>query len=132
MYKHASQFSPYFSRLNYCAYLGVVITGIFSFLRLANSTRHSLEAVCARLETGCKPWSSCQTIAETFKKGSYKKDDVGGDVGTYHIRLLRVMKGELYIDWPWGANRFLRNAYSNGMCVLVYVRVSKTLLLPLL
>ena len=45
---------------------------------------------------------------EKFKNESYKKE-ISGIAGTHHFRFLRVMNGELCIDWPWGARcRFRR------------------------
>eukprot|EP01036_Dinobryon_divergens_P027364 gene27365-36129_t len=105
-------------------------SGIFSFLRLANCSRHSLEAVCARLETGCKPWSRCHIIAASFKDGKYKKDGVVGDVRKFDIQLLRVMNGELYVDWPWGANRFLRTKKVSDLPDSVFLFAEQQAYLP--
>ena len=89
-------------------------TGTFSFLRLANVTNFSLEAICARLETGCSAWSNCHSVAKESKKGFFNKEDKGGDASRFNVRMLRVMKGELYVDWPWGAYRYSKDVYTTG------------------
>jgi len=59
--------------------------------------------MCAYIETNCDGWKKCNDKINILKNITYDDDDEFFDDT---IRLLRVIKGKLYFDWPWGIQRF--------------------------
>ena len=81
-------------------------------------TRSRVEIICAWAETFCSPWTVCQEEVIANKEGRYKNDlSKPGSIQYSHgldrifrdFRLLRIMNGTLYNDWPWGMERFEKN-----------------------
>ena len=73
-------------------------------------TVERLKAGCAWLESGCTMWSpECTGNVSAFERGRYPQahSDKKFHFGEPFVftRLFRVTKGELYYDWPWGADR---------------------------
>ena len=100
--------STYLKRVLQCANFEPSIdgeSGILSLLKLARPTKVTLQSVCAWLETSCSPWNACHTIVSQFANETYPPK-LDGLVQRHDLRLLRIMKGKLYIDWPWGTTRF--------------------------
>ena len=78
--------------------------GILSLSKLLSGVnKHTIEAICAYIETNCDHWKKCNEKIGYLKNKTYNSNEKFFD-GT--IRLLRVMKGRLYYDWPWGITRF--------------------------
>ena len=118
--------------------------GIIDYMKLVPVTRETVEAVCAWIDSGCNisdsrnvpggnsytPWSMCYKEAARLRSFSrenpdYAEDHMPGvyfnDVRRthlfepdYNIHLMRVMGGELAVDWPWAMERFkVRNRHPN-------------------
>ncbi len=80
--------------------------GTFSMLEMIPPTKEIMERLCAYTETQCRPWSKCQTLFEQFRNGSlqYPTENIPPPFRGYY--LLSVSNGSLYIDWPWGRDRY--------------------------
>lgn len=79
--------------------------GAVSLYKMLPPSKEILKSVCAYLETRCSPWKNCLSHIEEFQ--NHPPDGLGGLVGPpFHVKLLRIMNGELHRDWPWGENRF--------------------------
>ena len=82
--------------------------GTFSMLRMIQPTRETIEILCAFEENrGCGTWNECRSFAEGHKNGSRNfpsADNFPEQFTGYY--LVRVANGSLFIDWPWGRNRF--------------------------
>ena len=88
--------------------------GILSFMRLVKISRRTVELACAWAEHRCWPWVKCKRVAEGYKNGTRKFHYLIGD--NPHIRLMRVMKGKLYLDWPWGSYRIYK---VHSICITI-------------
>jgi hypothetical protein len=81
--------------------------GSVKMLQMVPLTRSRAEIICAWAESSCSPWTDCQHLVETNKKGGYNQElKVPGFYGFRDFRLLRVTNNTLYNDWPWGMERF--------------------------
>ena len=90
--------------------------GTLNLLQMLPLTRYRTEVICAWAESFCSPWLSCQQEVEKNKMGNYDKSlDIPGssmkvmERSFRDFRMLRVIDGSLYVDWPWGMERFVRD-----------------------
>lgn len=84
------------------------IKGASSLTNLIPPRKAIIEIICAWAETGCKPWSECRKHVRRYKR-SYFFDPLADSKFTtspFQVKLLRVIDGRLYFDWPWGRDRF--------------------------
>jgi len=78
--------------------------GVLSFMRLVGVSRRSVTQACAWIEEPCWPWKVCNDIAAQYLTG---EQEYPRDVD-YFTKLIRVHKGTLYLDWPWGSGRIFK------------------------
>lgn len=78
--------------------------GIISLMRLLGVTKDSILLGCAYAESrkACLNWPRCRKHLENLLSGT-TKPSTHFDL---NIRLVRVMNGRLYYDWPWNIGRF--------------------------
>jgi hypothetical protein len=87
------------------------LDGSISLTRLVKPSRKTVEVICAWAEsTRCSQddWSTCQDEVVRFKKhGPDNKNDISMPRLNFFARfqLVRIIDSELYLDWPWGAER---------------------------
>lgn len=79
--------------------------GCLSLLRLLPPTREIIEMMCVYAETRVIDWDICTEILNTFKGGTYPPHYPADSNGFESFGLFRVMSGNIYGDWPWGAER---------------------------
>lgn len=84
--------------------------GTLSLLELYPPTREVVELFCLWAETRCYDahgnWSGCKKLLEEYRKGNYPKEFGMLKHNMFEsFRLLRIMNGTLYYDWPWGIDR---------------------------
>lgn len=91
--------------------------GAWSLLKLAPTTKESLELICAWAESKCRPWVTCRDTVAKFRKGEFEPgmDDLGSVWFGRTAILLRVIDNHVHYDWPWGIERFQgrEDHYSN-------------------
>jgi len=75
-------------------------------MKLVPPTQETVELMCTWAETMCYPWAHCRKQMDLFKQGGYPKELLHMTTVPYQVRLIRIIKGALYFDWPWGENRF--------------------------
>ena len=78
-----------------------------------------LKRGCAWLESNCKMWTEeCLKKVNEYEQGNYPK--LHGDkkflFGEPFVftRMFRVIKGDIYYDWPWGVERLINTLDQNG------------------
>jgi hypothetical protein len=50
-------------------------------------------------------WHECHEKVKQFRDGKYS-EELGSFLGSpFQSRIIRLMKGALYMDWPWGRKR---------------------------
>jgi hypothetical protein len=80
--------------------------GFYENMKSIPMTNDLLLNICAYCETTCKLGPDCRKLVPKFLNGSYPTN-LGRILNSpFHARLLRVIGGELYFDWPWGTERF--------------------------
>lgn len=88
------------------------ITGQLSLLTLVPMTSMIIELMCTWAENACAPWRHCHNWRERFKskfqnnREANPLEETKYTTAPYQVKLLRVIKGKLYFDWPWGVDRF--------------------------
>ena len=103
-------------------------SGILHILKLVPTTRDILKAVCAWMETGCENWKICQEksideMTEATNGNLDEKDLQGKTASPYQTKLLRVINGTLFYDWPWGRGRFDKKSFNYFPILWVLERV---------
>ena len=78
--------------------------GGISIMKYVKMTKESLELACAWVESGCQPWPTCRPLVDKYKSGTYQNGNLMAFQGT-SIKLVRIINGQLYGDWPWGQER---------------------------
>ena len=74
---------------------------------------------CAWLESNCKMWTEgCLKKVQEYELGNYPKEHgdkkfLFGEPFVF-TRMFRVMKGDLYYDWPWGMDRLMNTLDEHG------------------
>lgn len=82
--------------------------GSLSLLRSLPPSRETVEIICAWAETRCDRWKNCDILMKAMKEGKHHTG-LNHVVGSPHqARLMRIMNGKLYYDWPWGLDRFTK------------------------
>lgn len=85
-------------------------SGPLHLMKLIKPTKELIEQMSAWCETQCLPWADCHQHVKDFKNGSYpssfERIDLMSSGSPYQVKLLRFIKGKLYLDWPWGVERF--------------------------
>ena len=93
---------------------------IWQLMKLIPPTRQGTEGVCAWIEAGmrnfCSRWDGCQKLAATYKNGGYDKKRVMNG-----ILLVRVVDGDLMVDFPWGSERLAPNLQFENFVLLILV-----------
>lgn len=81
-------------------------TGAINLLKLMPPSKLTVELMCAWAETHCEPWDKCHEVAEEFKSGKFPANfGMNHYDGFQSFRLLHIMNGSIYYDWPWGIDR---------------------------
>lgn len=98
--------------------------GSLNFMKLIPPTKEIIERIAAWCETECTPWKKCGDIVKDYKLGNYPKSveriERMSNGSPYQVKLLRISKGKLYLDWPWGRDR-IRLPYGSITAPLLYV-----------
>lgn len=96
--------------------------GLVDRMRTKPLTTKHLKYLCAYVEEHCNErlWPQEKCKRPDFNKyfnGSYYRHDKGFNAYTpfSQARLLRVLSGQLYYDWPWGIERLKEDINSNPM-----------------
>lgn len=93
--------------------------GLLSFMRLLGVSQRSILLASAWIESqhrkgaddgfamagGCSPWVACKKKADGFMSGQLAYPD---RLENYFVKMVRVTKGRLYLDWPWGSGRIFK------------------------
>ena len=97
--------------------------GLYEMMSLITQSQQVVERVCAWLEPfhhpeiECDsrtderiaiPWTQCQLLADEYKRGKYSSDLRDKLTSPYQARLVRVFNQSLFLDFPWGVERFPR------------------------
>lgn len=84
--------------------------GSLHLSELLKPTKSMLESVCAWAEShelDCETWHLCYKQLLHFKNLNAASEELNYFVGTpYRLKLMRIINGTLYIDWPWKRYRF--------------------------
>lgn len=99
-----------FQKILQCAPSEPDIYGPSGSLHLAHLipvTRRGLEVASAWVETQCEDWQYCDHEANVLAK-KYSNSSEERKFPDERTRMLRVINGELFYDWPWGIERFQR------------------------
>ena len=103
--------------------------GGLSMLQLVKLSRDSLEMAAAWAETNCKPWPECRPHVTSFKAGEFPFKTI--EYEGANIQILRIIRGELYGDWPWGyerqGNKWTTSGIGVGGALSLFVRVVRTI-----
>jgi hypothetical protein len=98
--------------------------GSLNFMKIIPPTKEIVENIAMWCETECQPWSRCQQLKEDYKNGNYPnsvdKMPRMSNGSPYQIKLLRLLNGKLYLDWPWGRDR-IRLPYGSITNPLLYL-----------
>ena len=76
------------------------------FLKLIPYTKKSLTIMSAFLETNCEPWWRCHDNMKEFMNGKYRNGLSNHISSPGQGRIIRIHQNKLYIDFPWGLERF--------------------------
>lgn len=88
------------------------ITDQLSLLKLVPMTKMIIELMCVWAENACAPWRHCHTWRERFinnfinNRETNPLEETKFTTAPFQVKLLRVIKGKLHFDWPWGVDRF--------------------------
>lgn len=92
--------------------------GSISLLKILQPTRHIVELMCSWAESLCVhdgDWRECHKNIDILRSGDpgqviynkVRKDGKDNIINNpYYIRLIRIMNGSLYYDWPWNRKQF--------------------------
>lgn len=91
--------------------------GIYEFMAFVPHTNETVERIAAWLEgsyirdhecasAGEIQWLQCQELADEYKKGRFSKTLTDKLTSPQQARLIRVVNQTLFIDFPWGMDRF--------------------------
>ena len=73
--------------------------------RMVPPTRETIRLMATWVESRCDVWAKCNEELKRFDSGETREWGVGGKKGAmdspFQVRLLRVLQGKLYIDWPF-------------------------------
>ena len=76
--------------------------GSMNMLRLLPPSQFTVKYLCARIETHCDNNAACHEQIENLSSGKYRDSfELGSWLG-----LLRIIKDDVYLDWPWGRHRW--------------------------
>ena len=83
--------------------------GTMSLMLLDPPTKETFEMIALWAETRCanqgSDWSACHRLLPNFKNKQYPAEfNMHKNFG-WTFQMLRIIKGELYHDWPWGIER---------------------------
>ena len=98
-----------FNKLLQCAPVHPILHNKLSSLH--QITKQSIQLVAAFIESECRPWSVCRNdIVPKYLQGKYPPTlgnrNTQRDNYWQGARMYRVMNGTLFLDWPWGRERF--------------------------
>eukprot|EP01031_Cornospumella_fuschlensis_P034945 gene34945-42320_t len=79
--------------------------GTISLMKMITFSKEMVKVVCAWAESNCSPWSHCHKLVEQYS-GAPPTGRPSYLGSPYQAKLMRVIKGSLYLDWPWGIERF--------------------------
>jgi len=83
--------------------------GTMSQMLLTPPTRESVELVALWAETKCvdqgSDWGKCHHLLPKFRDEKYPENFNQEHMFDWRMNMLRIIKGELYHDWPWGIER---------------------------
>lgn len=102
-------------------------SGGYQMTKILPLSKGVIELMCTWAESQCQPWIECQKISSKFKDGDYEANinilHYMSDGGQYQIKMFRIMNGKLYMDWPWGMDRFQRPyaSVSNSLLFLTNI-----------
>jgi hypothetical protein len=106
--------------------------GIWQFLKNVPPTSDLVKLLCAWCETdsqwaSLRDWKPLRKKAVELSKTNFTGKTVApGAAGSpYQVRLMRVINGSLYQDWPWGAERFHNELVANGPAFLLMLVLEK-------
>jgi hypothetical protein len=86
-------------------------------------TNESIEMLCTFAETKCFPWINCKNDRNKYKNGAYPNNLNNYITSPYQMKLLRIINGELYMDWPWGISRFKIPDKSSTMIIDILLNI---------
>jgi len=73
--------------------------------KMVPPTRETIRLMATWVESRCDVWAKCNDELKRFDSGETREWGVGGKKGAmdspFQVRLLRVLQGKLYIDWPF-------------------------------
>ena len=75
--------------------------GSISMMKLLPPSSETVKYLCAKIETSCDQISDCQQKVDELSAGKYPGSFSHGS----WLGLLRIMKDDVYLDWPWGHDR---------------------------
>jgi len=83
--------------------------GTMSLMLLDPPTKETFEMIALWVETRCanqgSDWSACHRLLPNFRNKQYPAEfNMHKNFG-WTFQMLRIIKGELYHDWPWGIER---------------------------
>jgi len=84
--------------------------GIINILEMIRPTRNILELMCAWTETRCSHWDNCREWIQMLRSDvpeNFSKMEGDLQIALAHINLVRIMNNKVYVDWPWGAKRYM-------------------------
>ena len=75
--------------------------GSISMMKLLPPSLGTVKLLCAKIETSCDEILRCQEKLAELSSGKYPESFRHGS----WLGLLRIMKDDVYLDWPWGRDR---------------------------
>lgn len=87
--------------------------GTMSQMLLTPPTRESIELVALWAETKCvdqgSDWGACHRLLPKYRNKGYPAEFAQEHIFYWRMNMLRIIKGELYHDWPWGIERISKD-----------------------
>lgn len=100
-------------------------TGAVSSLRLIPPQKRTLELMCVWAETRCEPWSKCQEYLPNFQSGKHpEKLEIQRFDFLQNYRLIRIMNGSIYYDWPYGKDRIDPRFFAGEMHYALLIMIA--------
>jgi hypothetical protein len=75
--------------------------GSISMMKLLPPSLDTVKLLCAKIETSCDEILKCQEKVAELSSGIYPESFRHGS----WLGLLRIIKDDVYLDWPWGRHR---------------------------
>lgn len=82
--------------------------GALALARFIPLTADTIKLTAAFMESDCELWNGCRAKVVDYMLGKYSTH-IGNirALGCHsNTKMFRVMNGSLYVDWPWGMERF--------------------------